>query len=115
MPTKSQDCLNYQINLQMCPCTNVECANRGICCECLQAHAAAGSASACMRGAKRDPATLALARNAAPRCAANLERNLAFCTCTYEPCGNKGTCCNCVRNHWTADGAGRAACMRAFA
>lgn len=114
MPTPIESCANYALNLQMCPCTNEGCANRGICCECVQAHYAAGNATACMRGVRRDPATLALGQKAVT-CTANLQRNLDFCTCTYEPCGNKGTCCNCVRNHFTTDGAGRTACMRAFA
>lgn len=25
--------------------------------------------------------------------------NLAGCTCSYEPCPRKGTCCECVRYH----------------
>jgi len=28
------------------------------------------------------------------------EENLAFCTCTYEPCDRKGLCCECIRYHW---------------
>jgi hypothetical protein len=27
------------------------------------------------------------------------DRNLARCTCTYEPCGRKGTCCDCLAYH----------------
>jgi hypothetical protein len=27
--------------------------------------------------------------------AANLDR----CNCTYEPCGRKGACCDCLRYH----------------
>lgn len=26
-------------------------------------------------------------------------RNLTTCTCTYEACPRKGTCCECVRYH----------------
>ncbi len=28
------------------------------------------------------------------------ERNLARCTCTYEPCPRKGICCDCLDYHW---------------
>ena len=114
MPTLPQDCVNYQLNLQMCPCTKEDCANRGICCECIQAHHGGGSLNACMRGAERNPATLSLSTEAAARCLLNQERNLEFCLCTYEPCDNKGVCCNCVRNHFTVDGTGRTACMKDF-
>jgi hypothetical protein len=30
------------------------------------------------------------------------EANVAHCTCTYEPCSRKGTCCECVRYHRSA-------------
>ena len=29
----------------------------------------------------------------------NLEKNLSFCNCTYEPCSRKGSCCECIRYH----------------
>jgi len=29
------------------------------------------------------------------------DRNLQFCTCTYEPCSRKGICCECIRYHWS--------------
>lgn len=29
----------------------------------------------------------------------NLEANLEFCNCTYEPCPRKGNCCECIRYH----------------
>ena len=112
MATLAKDCINYQLNMQMCPCTNDGCDNHGICCECLQAHAASDSISACMRGVKRDPATMGLLAMAAKQCETNQARNLEACVCTYEPCERKGVCCNCVRNHWTEDGTGRVACMK---
>ena len=112
MPTAREKCVNYAINIQMCPCTSETCANRGICCECVQAHSAKGSLVSCMRGTQRDPKTLGLAARAV-KCQANLQRNLDFCPCDYQPCDNKGTCCSCVRNHFKADGTGRVACMRA--
>ena len=114
MPTLPQDCVNYQINIQMCPCESEECERRGICCECVQAHYEAGKPNACMGGAERKPETLSLSTEAAARCLLNQERNLEFCLCTYEPCDNKGVCCNCVRNHFSVDGAGRVACMKAM-
>jgi len=112
MPTLIADCVNYEPNLQMCPCTNESCSNRGICCECIQAHYAAGSKTACMRGAGRNPDTMDLLAMASKTCDTNQKRNLEFCVCTWEPCGNKGVCCNCVRNHFTTDGSGRVACMK---
>lgn len=30
------------------------------------------------------------------------EMNLTACTCTYEPCSRKGTCCDCVAYHLRA-------------
>lgn len=112
MPATVERCANYELNLQMCPCTSETCDNRGICCECLQAHASKGGTVACMRGVERDPGTMGLAREAAQSCGTNAERNLEFCVCTWEPCGKKGVCCNCVRNHFSVDGGGRVACMR---
>lgn len=112
MPTLPKDCANYEINLLMCPCVNEQCGNRGICCECLQAHHAAGTTTSCMRGAKRKPETLDLAARATVVCATNQVRNKDFCLCTYDACSRQGVCCNCVRNHFTADGTGRVACMK---
>ncbi|MEI6499503.1 MAG: hypothetical protein WCP21_00590 [Armatimonadota bacterium] len=114
MPTTPEQCANYALNIQMCPCTAEQCPNRGLCCECLQAHAAKNSATSCMRGALRNPETLALSAEAAAKCPTNQERNAKLCTCTYDPCDNRGVCCNCVRNHFTTDGTGRVACMRGF-
>ncbi len=112
MATAPEECVNYELNLQMCPCTSETCENRGICCECIQSHAAGGSTVACMRGTEREPATVGLSREAAGSCDVNEERNLDFCVCTWEPCGRKGVCCNCVRNHFSVDGTDRVACMR---
>jgi len=28
------------------------------------------------------------------------EKNMAVCTCTYEPCSRKGRCCECLQYHW---------------
>jgi hypothetical protein len=27
------------------------------------------------------------------------ERNTKFCACTYNPCGRKGVCCDCLQYH----------------
>lgn len=27
------------------------------------------------------------------------ERNLGFCNCSYNPCGLKGICCDCLKKH----------------
>lgn len=27
------------------------------------------------------------------------QKNLANCTCTYEPCSRKGACCQCIAYH----------------
>ena len=112
MPTSSADCVNYEINIRMCPCTNEDCDNRGICCECLRNHHAKDALTACMKGAKRDPATMRLSEQAKATCSLNQVSNLEFCVCTYEPCERKGVCCNCVRNHWNVDGSDTTACMR---
>lgn len=29
-----------------------------------------------------------------------MKKNLAVCTCTYEPCPRKGRCCECLQYHW---------------
>ncbi len=29
----------------------------------------------------------------------NVEKNLASCNCSYEPCSRKGKCCECVQYH----------------
>jgi len=29
----------------------------------------------------------------------NIDRNMEFCSCTYEPCSRKGLCCECVQYH----------------
>jgi len=29
----------------------------------------------------------------------NLNKNRIRCNCTYEPCGKKGVCCECIASH----------------
>jgi hypothetical protein len=29
----------------------------------------------------------------------NIEKNLKYCSCSYEPCSRKGKCCECVIYH----------------
>jgi len=106
------ECPNRQVNLQMCPCTNDKCERRGICCLCIQNHVAKGQKSSCMRGAERPAATRSL-KGIAPEKCGRYKANLEVCPCDYEPCGNRGTCCDCVRNHWGNATCPMAACMRA--
>ncbi len=30
------------------------------------------------------------------------QENLSHCTCTYEPCPRKGSCCECIAYHLSA-------------
>ena len=32
-----------------------------------------------------------------------IDANLTSCNCTYEPCGRKGRCCECVSYHRSMD------------
>jgi hypothetical protein len=109
MPTSPEACANHRINLEMCPCTNKDCANRGICCECMQAHVGYGNATACMRTART---TVTFSIEPIKTCATNGARNADFCVCSNTSCPRRGVCCNCVRNHWNAEGTGRTACMK---
>jgi hypothetical protein len=110
MPTLPADCANHAINQEMCPCTNVECGNHGICCECLRAHVGYGQPTACMNGRART--VFEFSRETALTCEVNGKRNAEWCPCSNEACLRRGVCCNCVRNHWTAAGTGRVACMK---
>lgn len=103
-------CPNRAVNLQMCPCPNQDCERRGICCECVQAHAAASKPNACARLPQGNPAALGLVP-LVRQCTANLDRNRAFCPCGAVDCVRRGTCCECVRNHY-APGGGHVACLR---
>lgn len=102
-------CANYETNRLMCACTNTECANWAICCLCVRAHNDSGSLTACMRTLR--PATTLSLKGSAAACLQR-EVNLPLCACTYDPCDNRGVCCECLRNHWTVDGAGRPACLK---
>lgn len=110
--TKPADCPNHEKNLAMCPCTSLDCERRGICCECLLYHSKSEQwpLTACMR-TPRTESTLELTMVTDPKCG-NYERNKEVCPCTSETCERQGTCCDCVRNHWKADGSGQTACMR---
>ncbi|MGD9519084.1 MAG: hypothetical protein AB7W28_06170 [Armatimonadota bacterium] len=104
-------CLNREINAQMCPCTETSCQNWAICCLCVANHR--GNAlwphTACQGGKQRPQTTLELPERVP---CPNLETNLADCLCTSEPCVRRGVCCACIDNHWSADGKGRVACFR---
>ena len=105
-------CPNREVNLQMCPCPKADCGNRGICCQCAQNHVPKGAKTFCLRGAERPAATLSLHGIAKEKCG-NHKKNLEICPCDYEACGNRGTCCDCVRNHWGNPTYPMPACMRA--
>ena len=105
-------CPNYEINLQMCPCTELNCPRRGICCECIAYHRKSTQwpLTACMR-TDRPESTVSLPKATEEKCD-NFDRNLADCPCTAEECERQGTCCDCIRNHWKPDGTGQTACFR---
>jgi len=105
-------CWNYRINLEMCTCTNESCENRGICCLCVANHAGNEQypLTACMR-TERPEETMSLPKETTIHCWA-YEKNLENCACKSEDCVRKGTCCDCIRNHWKPDGTGRPACLR---
>jgi len=105
-------CPNKDVNLQMCPCPKTDCGNRGICCLCTQTHVGKGQKSFCLRGTERPAGTQSLRGIAKGKCD-NHPKNLEICPCDYEPCGNRGTCCDCVRNHWGNPANPMPACMRA--
>lgn len=109
---QAADCPNYEINKQMCPCTETDCERHGICCECVAYHRKSTQwpLTACMR-TNRLESTLSLAMATDPKCD-NYERNKENCPCTNEACDRLGTCCDCIRNHWKADGSGQPACLR---
>jgi hypothetical protein len=104
-------CPNREVNLQMCPCPKTDCDNRGVCCLCIRNHVAKSQKSFCMRGTERPPATRSLAGVAEAKCD-NHKKNADLCACDYEPCGNRGTCCDCIRNHWGNSTYPLSACMR---
>lgn len=105
-------CANYELNASMCPCTEKSCPNWGVCCLCVANHAGSQMwpTTACMKGARRPAASLALSGSL--EACVNREQSLEICVCTADTCGRRGICCECVRNHWTEDGKGRVACFR---
>lgn len=107
------DCMNWEINAKMCPCQATDCDHWGVCCECISNHrgSEAWPLTTCMRETKRPEATVGLQGRTDMACV-NLAANKAACACTAVDCERHGLCCDCVRNHWTGDGAGRVTCMR---
>ena len=105
------ECSNREVNLQMCPCPSEDCGRKGICCLCVQQHAGKDSKSNCMRDTERPAETRLLKGVATARCG-RYEANLEFCPCGYESCDNRGTCCDCIRNHWGNSTYPSSACMR---
>ena len=49
--------------------------------------------------ARPDPACKAGLAGRAPVMDCRKEKNLANCTCSYDPCSRKGICCECVEYH----------------
>jgi hypothetical protein len=45
----AKECPKREVNLANCPCENMECERRGICCECVANHRAKGNRPACMK------------------------------------------------------------------
>ncbi len=111
MPKKT--CMNYEINAQMCPCQATDCERWGVCCECVAFHQTSANwpQTACQNGTRRLEATMELHGSTDATCA-NVEHNAAVCACTYDACQRRGLCCECIRNHWTADGQGIVSCLR---
>jgi len=110
MAAATVECPNRAVNLQMCPCPQTDCEQRGICCVCVQTHAAKGERSYCLDGAERPAASRSLSGRGIP--CDRYDANLEFCPCDYDPCTNRGTCCDCVRNHWGDASSPVPACMR---
>jgi len=110
--TKREDCINWEVNSQMCPCKNKECKNWAICCECIKHHWGNEKSpkTACMSGAERPAATLSLAGKS--KGCKNFEVNTKMCPCDYEPCTRHAVCCECIRNHWGNATYPATACMR---
>ena len=103
------DCPNYTTNLEMCVCTNEGCDNRGYCCLCLAAHLNGGSLTACL-SRPRPAASLDL-RGVTEGCPRREETRLV-CACGGDTCERYALCCECLRNHWTADATGRTSCFK---
>ena len=44
---KMVDCLNYEQNSKICPCSYSSCSRKGICCECIKHHRERNELPAC--------------------------------------------------------------------
>jgi len=110
MPTTREQCVNYEINVQQCPCPNEDCERHAICCECMQHHASRREQTMCMREAERPPETRSLPIGANADCV-NRERNEDLCPCGETSCTRHALCCDCVRFHWGHRVWPKVACM----
>ena len=110
MPTTAEQCPNYEINQQQCPCPNEDCEKQGICCECIAAHREAGNRTMCMRETPRPAETKDLPIGASPDCI-NRARNEEFCPCAETSCARHSLCCDCVRFHWGHNQWPKVACV----
>ena len=107
----AQQCPNYQINIQMCPCLEESCPRHGVCCECAAYHRTSTQwpETACMGGVGRPEETFAL-EGLVSSCD-NQSRNAEACLCAAQDCPRRGRCCECVRHHWMPEGS-KVACFR---
>jgi len=46
---KRQRCPNKGANEEECPCSEVDCARHGVCCECIAYHKDCGDLPACLK------------------------------------------------------------------
>ena len=110
MSLLSQSCLNHGMNIQQCPCPNMDCERRAVCCECVAYHTAKGGKTRCMKTPERPAATRSLPTGKTPDCAKR-GRNSAKCPCGEASCGRHGLCCDCIRYHWGNSTYPSPACM----
>lgn len=110
MASTPEQCVNYEINRQQCPCESTDCENWAICCECMNAHAQKDGQTMCMRDTERPAETrpLPIGRNAD---CTNRARNEEICVCGETSCSRRALCCDCVRYHWGHRTWPRTACM----
>ena len=54
----SDGCLNFDANMDRCPCTAEKCERKGVCCECMARHLEKGGLPACARAAVKEAEAL---------------------------------------------------------
>ena len=106
-----EECPNYEINQQQCPCPYTDCHRHGICCVCVAYHLDKGNKSICMRETPRPEETWNLPIGQNPDCP-NRTHNETFCGCGGTDCPRHGLCCDCMRFHWGNEKKPIVGCMR---